>query len=94
MVKYVKHLKNVDIGGTKLLTPKDLFTNDGVKGIVFCWSVFSSVDLCSLSFSVQQASLYFWAHYVIWLVQFQFFYYLIIYVFPFAFIHFNHIYLI
>ena len=29
MLKYLKHLKNVDFGGTELLTSKDLFTNDG-----------------------------------------------------------------
>ena len=29
MLKYLKHLKNVDVGGTELLTSKDLVTNDG-----------------------------------------------------------------
>ena len=29
MLIYLKHLKNVDVGGTELLTSKDLFTNDG-----------------------------------------------------------------
>ena len=48
----------IDIGGTELLTSKDLFTNDGVKGIVFCWSVFSSVDLCSLSLSLYSKQVY------------------------------------
>ena len=28
LLKYVKHLKNLDIGGIELLTSKDLFTND------------------------------------------------------------------
>ena len=28
LLKYVKHLKNLDIGDIELLTSKDLFTND------------------------------------------------------------------